>query len=216
MSSETSQGPKSHSALLICDIWDAHYCTSAAAGTERLAQMVDRVAGEFRSRGGQVIHSPSETMPYYGDHPARTWVTELPRATVPATRPVADPPIPEPVSICPDVPTCVPGPPWPHTRENAAIEIDPSDAVLDSGEDLLAVIDARGIGHIYMAGVHTNMCILKRPFGIRQLVRWGISCSLARELTEAMPADFTPAVCRYIEDNWCPTVSTVELLNGAY
>jgi hypothetical protein len=60
------------------------------------------------------------------------------------------------------------------------------------------------------------MCILERPFAIKQMVRWGIACSLAIELTEAMPASYTPAVCRYIAQHWCPAVTTSELLGASH
>ena len=35
----------------------------------------------------------------------------------------------------------------------------------------------RGIEHVLICGVHLNMCVLGRPFGIRQLVAQGIYIS---------------------------------------
>ena len=66
-------------------------------------------------------------------------------------------------------------------------------------------------------GVHTNMCMLNRPYGIKQMVRWGVSIALARDLTDAIynPAmppyvnhdEGTRLVVEYIEKFWCPTVA---------
>jgi hypothetical protein len=71
-------------------------------------------------------------------------------------------------------------------------------------------------------GVHANMCILNRSFGIRQLTKWGVRCILVRDLTDAMynPASRpyvshaagTELVVEYIEKYWAPSVSSNDLL----
>jgi nicotinamidase-related amidase len=195
--------------LLLCDLWDKHWCKSAAYGVERLAPKVAELVIRFRGDGGQIIHAPSDTLANYADDPARLWVQKLSRASTPAERPHEDPPLPAPPGqMCPDIPSCVEGPPWPWTREHVAIDVHPDDAVLESGAELLAVVHARSLDHIYIAGVHTNICILDRPFGIKQLVRWGISCELVSDLTEAMPATYTPLLVNYIRQHWCPAVES--------
>jgi hypothetical protein len=71
-------------------------------------------------------------------------------------------------------------------------------------------------------GVHTNMCVINRSFGIKQLVRWGLQAVLIRDLTDAMynPAmrpyvshrEGTELVIGYIEKFWAPSVESRELL----
>jgi hypothetical protein len=71
-------------------------------------------------------------------------------------------------------------------------------------------------------GVHTNMCVLNRPFAIKQLVRWGVPVALVRDLTDAMynparapyvsHAAGTELVIGYIERFWCPSVTSQDLL----
>ncbi|MGC8000379.1 hypothetical protein, partial [Salmonella enterica] len=73
-------------------------------------------------------------------------------------------------------------------------------------------------------GVHTNMCVLNRSFGIKQLVKWGMNTALVRDLTDAMynPArapyveheEGTQLVVSYIEKFWCPTVHSRDLTGG--
>jgi hypothetical protein len=73
-------------------------------------------------------------------------------------------------------------------------------------------------------GVHANMCILNRSFGIRQLARWGIHCILVRDLTDAMyepssrpfvsHATGTELVIQYIEQHWAPTVTSVQMMQA--
>jgi hypothetical protein len=84
-----------------------------------------------------------------------------------------------------------------------------------------AFLQQRGIAHLLIAGVHTNMCILNRSFGIKQMVRWGVDVALVRDLTDAMynPAwspyvsheQGTQLVIEYIEKYWCPTLLSQDL-----
>jgi hypothetical protein len=72
-----------------------------------------------------------------------------------------------------------------------------------------------------MMGVHTNMCVLGRPFGIRQMVRLGKHVVLARDLTDAMydprqppfvsHARGTELVVEHIERYWCPSILSEDL-----
>src|SRR5438445_12305001 len=58
-------------ALVICDMWDKHWCKGA---TERVAEMAPRmnqVVSEARKRGVFIIHCPSDTMKYYEGTPQR-------------------------------------------------------------------------------------------------------------------------------------------------
>ena len=71
-------------------------------------------------------------------------------------------------------------------------------------------------------GVHTNMCVLRRSFAIKQMVRWGVDVALVRDLTDAMynPARSpyvshdagTQLVIGYIERFWCPSILSADLL----
>jgi hypothetical protein len=69
------------------------------------------------------------------------------------------------------------------------------------------------------------MCILNRSFGIKQLVKWGVTVALVRDLTDSMynPARSpyvdhdtgTQLVIGYIEKFWCPTVTSDAILQPA-
>ncbi len=80
----------------------------------------------------------------------------------------------------------------------------------------------RGIKNLIIMGVHTNMCVLGRSFGIRQMTRWGVSCVLVRDLTDAMynPEKVpyvshkrgTELVVEHIEKYWCPTIMYKDII----
>ena len=90
--------------------------------------------------------------------------------------------------------------------------------------ELLALYRQRGIDTVLIAGVHTNMCVLHRSFAIKQLVRWAIPVYLIRDLTDCMynPARApyvsheaaTELAVRYIEQFWCPSVTSEDLCSG--
>ena len=81
-----------------------------------------------------------------------------------------------------------------------------------------------GIKNLIIMGVHTNMCVLGRSFGIRQMTKWGIRCVLVRDLTDAMynpkRAPYvshkrgTELVVEYIEKYWCPSILSNDLLKA--
>jgi nicotinamidase-related amidase len=211
-------------ALVLCDVWDRHWCRGA---NERLARMLPRMndlAKALREAGVLVVHAPSDTMEFYKDSPARKRVLASPSVEPPPLADHADPPLPVDASDqgC-DTPPDKPHKAW--SRQHPAIEIDDGrDAVSDNGRELYNLYRARGIKHVLIMGVHTNMCVLHRSFAIKQMVRWGFDVALVRDLTDTMysPArppyvpheEGTRLVVEFIEAFWCPTVTSGALLEA--
>lgn len=215
--------PVARTALLLCDVWDLHWCRGA---NERLAELLPRLnltANAARAKGVLIVHAPSGTLEQYADHPARRRVLEAPPIDPPPDLEHDDPPLP----VCVDDPTSCDTPPdmpqrvW--TRQHAAIDIDAErDLISDDGRELYSVYQARGIEDLIVMGVHANMCMLRRSFAIMQMVRWGLNVFLVRDLTDAQysPAQWpyvshaegTRLVVEYIEKFWCPSIASAELL----
>ena len=61
--------PTSHTAILICDMWDKHWCTGASRRVAALAARMEPVVAAGRANGIQIIHAPSEVMDFYKDTP---------------------------------------------------------------------------------------------------------------------------------------------------
>ena len=61
-------------ALVLCDVWDHHWCRGAEERLEPLVPGIDRTARTARDLGMLVVHAPSDTMSFYADHPARARV----------------------------------------------------------------------------------------------------------------------------------------------
>src|SRR5438045_6614065 len=51
-------------AVIICDMWDQHWCQGATARVSEMAPRMNDVIKEARRRGVLIIHAPSETMTF--------------------------------------------------------------------------------------------------------------------------------------------------------
>ena len=166
-------------AIVICDMWDQHWCKGATARVAEMAPRMNDLITAARKKGVLIIHSPSGTLQAYKDTPQRKLAQAAPPVTpkVPLKGwcnldPSREPPLPIDDSDggCDDEPRCPSGGPW--KREIATLKIEPGDAITDSAEAYY-LVQQRGIENVIVMGVHTNMCVLGRPFGIRQMVYQG-------------------------------------------
>jgi len=209
-------------AVLICDMWDKHWCRGAAERVEVMAPAMNSVIEVARERGLQIIHSPSETMSFYINTPQRQRIVDLPRVSTPKQIEISTPPS---LPIDDSDGGCDTGEkPWfkAWTRQHPAIKIMDDDVISDDGLEIYNFLRHLGIENLIIMGVHTNMCVMNRSFGIKQMTRWGIRCILVRDLTDAMynPERFpnvsheigTNLVIEYIEKYWCPTITSEGLL----
>ncbi|MDQ6708057.1 MAG: isochorismatase family protein, partial [Acidobacteriota bacterium] len=105
-----------------------------------------------------------------------------------------------------------------------ALRITGDDVVSDNGAEVYSFLRRKGIHNLLVMGVHTNMCILKRSFAIRQMTNWGIHCVLVRDLTDTMydPNDRpfvshdqgTELVVEHIEKYWGPSILSADLVKA--
>ena len=120
---------------------------------------------------------------------------------------------------CDDGPQCPQGSPW--KSQVAAIEIKDDDAISDSGAEIWNLLESRGIKNVMLMGVHTNMCVLGRPFGLRNLARSGKNVVLVRDLTDTMynsrswpyvsHFEGTNRIVEHIEKYVAPTILSTDL-----
>lgn len=210
-------------AILITDMWDKHWCRGA---TERVGQIALRMVPllkRARAAGVLIVHAPSETMDFYAGSEGRRLAESAPHADPPDAASLNGPPLPIDDSNggC-DTPGDLEHRVW--TRETPLLTIARGDVISESGAEIYNVLRQRGIDTVFYMGVHANMCILNRSFGIRQLARWGIHCILVRDLTDAMyesssrpfvsHAAGTELVIEYIEQYWAPTVDSTEMMQA--
>lgn len=208
--------------LVLCDVWDGHWCRGAR---ERLAVLVPRyeqVLHSLRAKGVHIIHSPSEVTDFYLETPARQKMLALPHRQPPHNIDHPDPRLPIDDE---DGGADTGEKPWfkAWTRQHARITIDQArDGISEDGDEIYSYYLEKNITQVLFMGIHANMCVLNRPFGIKQLVRWGMPVAFVGDLTDAMynpaqapyvsHAEGTRLVVEYIEKFWCPTITSAELL----
>jgi nicotinamidase-related amidase len=215
--------PASATALLLCDVWDQHWCRAAAARVDAMAPRINRVVERARAHGARIIHAPSETMAFYAGTPARQRALALPPVAPPPPLARPDPPLP----IDDSDGGCDSGEvPWYRawTRQHPAIAIADDDLIADDGATVYSYLRHHGLTTLIVMGVHTNMCVLNRSFAIKQMTRWGVACLLARDLTDALynparppyvsQAAGTALVIEHIERYWCPSILSDDLIGG--
>jgi nicotinamidase-related amidase len=214
--------PARETALVLCDVWDHHWCRGAVERLEAMLPRMNEVVRMAREAGVQIVHAPSETMPFYAGSPARQRIAGIPLVEPPPPIDHEEPPLPVDTS---QGSSDTGEPDWykAWSRQHPAIDVDEErDAISDDGREVFSFFHARGIRHMLLMGVHTNMCVLNRSFAIKQMVRWGVEIALIRDLTDAMynPAfspyvshdEGTQLVIGYIEKFWCPTTDSPGLM----
>lgn len=234
-------------AIIVCDVWDAHHCLNAVRRLEEFAPRMNEVLKEARRRGTTIIHSPSDCMAAYEGHAARQRAVAAPAAKV------------KPIDVehwCSRIPSEEkavypidqsdggedddpaehaewaaklkemgrnPGMPW--KSQSKLIEIDADrDFISDRGDEVWNVLESRGIKNVILVGVHLNMCVLGRPFGLRQMVRNGKHVALMCDMTDCMynpkrwpmVDHFTgnDLVVSHVERFVCPTITSDQILGG--
>lgn len=220
------------SAVVVCDMWDAHHCVSAARRVAEMAPRMNEVVSALRARGALVIHAPAGCVDFYRGTPARLRAMRAPHAPAPAPfdwndwesheKAALPATLSDPGPCSCDAPErCGDArPPYPWTRQTPLIDVTPDDAVSDDGQEVFNLLQQRGIEDVIVMGVHANLCVLGRPYGIRQLVKLGKKPVLCRDLTDSFHRDprghawGTEQTIAHVERHWCPTVTSDRLVGG--
>lgn len=238
----------SRTALIVCDMWDLHHCRNAVIREAEMAPRLNEVIEKARSQGVLIIHAPSGCMAAYADTPARQralsapqspqlpegigeWCRQLP-AEETATYPLdqsdggEDDDPAEHAAWVAELEKRGKNPKAPWTRQIDMLRIDQAkDVISDSGVEIWNVLEERRIDRVILAGVHANMCVAGRPFGLRQMAKNGKRVVLMRDMTDTMynPARWpyvshiqgTELFVRHVERLICPTISSDQLVGGA-
>ena len=220
-------------AIVLCDMWDTHTCSNSARRVAEMAPRMNDVVKKAREQGVFIIHCPSDTMKFYEGALGRKLAQAAPKVEpkVPLQRWCSldkrkEPslPIDDSDGGCDSGTPWPKGQPYPWTRQITTIEIKDGDAITDSAEAYFLMRE-RGITNVIVMGVHLNMCVLGRPFSIRQMVAQGQNVLLMRDLTDTMynprQSPYVPhcvgndLMVGHVEKFWCPTIASTAFLGGA-
>ena len=232
-------------AVIVCDVWDYHHCDNAVQRLTEFGTRLNELVANARQRGMTIIHAPSDCMPAYEGHPARKRASDTPVAAVQppeiklwCSRIPAEEAAVYPIDQSDGGEDDEPeqhaawakqlaelgrNPKMPWKAQASFIEIDGrKDYISDKGDEVWNILEAQGIENVILTGVHTNMCVLGRPFGLRQMVRNGKRVALVRDMTDTMynPQRWpfvshftgTDLIIEHVEKYVCPTITSDQLL----
>jgi nicotinamidase-related amidase len=233
-------------AIIICDMWDLHHCKRAVERVKEMAPRMNKVIAKAREQGVLIIHAPSSCMEAYEKTPMRHRAKSAPRAknlpkdigtwckSIPAEEkgryPIdqsdggEDDEPAEHAKWVAELTSLGRDPKAPWKSQIDVLKMEEQDAVSDSGVEIWNLLQERGIDNVILMGVHTNMCVLGRPFGLRQMAKNGKHVVLMRDLTDTMynPARWphvshfrgTDLIVEHIEKFVCPTITSDQILGG--
>lgn len=237
----------SQTAIIVCDMWDLHPCRNAFLRESEMAPRVNEVLEKARSQGFFIIHAPSACMKPYEATAARMRAKTAPQAAVlpdqidkwckqiPSEQ-FAIYPLDQSDGGVDDEPSQHeawvqeliakgrdPKAAWASQTDVLRIDQE-KDAISDSGVEIWNLLEARGIRNVILTGVHTNMCVSGRPFGLRQMAKNGKHVVLMRDLTDTMynPRSWpfvshvrgTELFIEHVEKRICPTITSDQFLGG--
>ncbi len=232
-------------AVIICDLWDAHHSFNATERVNEMAPRVEAFVNRARQGGAVIIHAPSDCMAAYENHAGRRrarevpvapqipagvqqWCTQIP-AEQAGTYPIDqsdggedDDPVRN-AAWADELRAAGRNPRQPWLRQHPEVTIDAArDYITDQGPEVWSILHQHDIEQVLLVGVHVNMCVLGRPFGLRNLVAGGRQAVLVRDLTDSMynPASWpyvnhhtgTDLIIQHIEKYVCPTMTSDQLL----
>ncbi|MBC8326269.1 MAG: isochorismatase family protein [Verrucomicrobia subdivision 3 bacterium] len=229
-------------AIIVCDMWDDHWCKSASRRVGEMAPALNTVLKAARAQGIFVIHAPSSVVDFYKNTPQRELARNAPFTKAPVKLSTAlrwgttwcwtDPkyegvlPIDDSDMGCScQGQKCEIREAW--KRQNKLIVMVKGDAVTDSGQETYNLLAERKIDNVILCGVHLNMCVLGRPFAIRQMVKLGKNVALMRDMTDTMYNPERPPgvdhftgtdlVIEHVEKFWCPSFTSTDITGqGAF
>lgn len=237
----------SRTAIIVCDMWDLHHCRNAVIREGEMAPRMNEVLEKARQQGVLIIHASSSCMKPYEGTPARERAKTAPKAArVPdkigewckqiPTEELAVYPLDQSDGGEDDDPVehakwakelegkgLNPRAPW--TKQIDVLRIDQQkDAISDSGVEIWNLLESRRIDNVILMGVHLNMCVSGRPFGLRQMAKNGKHVVLMRDLTDTMynPARWpfvshvrgTELFTQHVEKRICPTITSDQFIGG--
>ncbi|MEX2214141.1 MAG: ThuA domain-containing protein [Phycisphaeraceae bacterium] len=234
------------SVIIVCDVWDAHHCLNAVRRVEEMAPRMNQVIEKARGQGFLIIHAPSGCMKAYEGTPGRKLAQSAPKAgnlpkdigswcyKIPSeekgTYPIdqtdggEDDDLKEHAEWAEKLKAMGRNPRAPWTKQYDVVKIHDGDAISDNGVEIWNLLESRGIKNVILLGVHTNMCVLGRPFGLRRMAENGKNVVLMRDMTDTMynPQRWpyvshykgTDLIIEHIEKWVCPTITSDAFLGG--
>lgn len=209
--------------VVAVDVWNFHWCKTATMRVDAIVPRINKALEAARSLGMTVMLCPSDVVDNYAGYPQREAVFALPRMDVPEVVNVDCPPAPDAGGCACGRERCAGNYGW--DGMHPALRIGEHDLMPDTREEVYAICRQRELTHLLYVGFHTQVCLLGKPMGLRNMKASGLRCLLARDMTDAHPGyaperGFTPdlntqQVVEHFEKHLAPTIHLADELAKA-
>lgn len=212
-----------------------------------MAPRMNNVLKAAREQGAIIIHAPSSCTATYAENPARKraqavakvdnlpkeigkWCYRIPpeeggEYPIDQTDGGEDDDLEEHAAWAKKLASMGRNPKAPWKAQTDLLEIDSDrDFISDNGEEIWSILERNDCQNVILLGVHTNMCVLGRPFGLRQMAKNGKNVVLMRDMTDTMYNPLkrpfvshftgTDLIVEHIEKWVCPTITSDQILGG--
>lgn len=200
--------------VIAVDVWNHHWCKTATMRVDAIVPRMNRALEEARRMGMQVMLCPSDVVDNYAGFPQRETVFTFPLLPVPRVTDVQCPPVPDAGGCACGPDRCAVNYGW--DGMHPGLRIGEGDLMPDTQAEVYAICRQRGLTHLLYVGFHTQVCLLGKPMGLRAMKSAGLTCVLARDMTDAHPGydpatRFTPdlnteQVVAHFERHLAPTI----------
>jgi hypothetical protein len=170
-----------HVGIVVIDMWNWHWCKTSAARVACMVPRMNRCLDGARALGMQVFLCPTDVANCYVGTPQRERALAVERLPLPESLNLPCPP-PEPGGCMCGARHCVQNYGWDGMAPDLAIR--DGDLIARGEEELYSLCHASGITHLWFGGVHTNNCVLGKPVGMRNMMNYGLTCALVRDLQD--------------------------------
>jgi hypothetical protein len=203
-----------HIGVIAVDVWNYHWCKTATMRVDAIVPRLNQALDAARALGMTVMLCPSDVVDNYVGYPQREAIFNLPKLPVPSVLDVTCPPVPDAGGCACGQERCATNYGWDAMHPN--LRIAPADLMPDTQAEVYAICQKYGLTHLIYLGFHTQVCLLGKPMGLKAMKSAGLTCLLARDMTDAHPGydparGFTPdlntaQVVEHFEKHLAPTI----------
>jgi hypothetical protein len=206
--------------VVVVDPWNFHWCKTATMRVDALMPRINRALAAGRELGMTIMLCPSDVVENYVGTPQREIVLAMPLRPAPTLKQIDCPSPPDGGGCACGHDRCVVNYGWDGMHPD--LKIGGNDLMPDTLQEVWTICQDRGLTHLIYVGVHTQVCLLGKPMGLKNLKAAGMNCILARDMTDAHPGyaperGFTPdghtaEVVAHFERYLAPTINFADEL----
>jgi hypothetical protein len=209
--------------ILLVGLWDTHNCLIAQNILDQICPEINKFITRYRGLGSKVILGSSSLggKPEYRKY--RQAIKGVGFSTF-KDYGMNYPPLPFDDSFDGGIEEPNPDFVRSNVKLHPSIQLDDNDLISGNAKEIVNYLNHHHIKHLLVVGAHLNMCILDRPYAIRNLLRYGVNVSIVRDLVDPLYNSKSPPegypktreeaknlLLNYLEKYYCPTTSTHEI-----